>query len=166
MRSADPHGTTFSQKLGLVASGLFLTVLVLEAALRLSGFILLSRQAHCNTLAMRQKDVYRIMCIGESTTRGQYPVFLERALNGRNLGIRFSVIDRGIGATNTTFLVDRLESDLDAYHPDMVVVMMGINDNGSHMSYEPVTSSKSASFFMTLRTYKAARTFGGNGVND
>ena len=134
-----------------------MTVLVLEAALRLGGFIILSLQAHRNALSMRQKDVYRILCIGESTTQKQYPVFLERALNGRDLGIRFSVIDRGLGGTTTAFLVDRLESDLDAYHPDMVVAMMGINDLGPHMPYGPGTNSKAARFIRTMRTYKLAR---------
>ncbi len=140
-----------------MAFGLFLTALILEAMLRLGGCIILSQQAHRNARAMRQKDVYRIMCIGESTTQGGYPAFLERALNGMNLGIRFSVINRGLGGANSSFLVDRMESDLDAYHPDMVVAMMGINDNGPHMPYEPEMKSNTVRFIRALRVYKLAR---------
>ena len=145
------------QKLGLVAFGLFLTFLILKVALRLGGFVILSLQAHQNAISMRQTGAYRIMCIGESTTQGQYPALLEQVLNGRNLGIRFSVIDRGLVGARTSFLLDRLESDLDTYHPKMVVAMMGINDNGPHMPYEPETSSKIVRFIRTLRTYKLTR---------
>jgi len=143
--------------LGLVAFGFFLTVLVLEVAPRLGGFIILSLQEHRNALAMRQKGAYRIMCIGESTTQGQYPALLEQALNRSDTGIRFSVIDRGLAATRTPFLVNRLESDIDVYHPDMVLAMMGCNDYGPHMPYEPETSSIAGQFIRALRTYKLAR---------
>ena len=125
MTVSDRVATRFHHKLGLVVFGLFLTFLVLEAALRTGGFIILSRQSYRNALSLRQKGVYRIMCIGESTTQGGYPAFLEQVLNGRNMGIRFSVIDRGLGGTNTSVLVSRIEADLDTYHPDMVVAMMG-----------------------------------------
>ena len=147
----------FRQKLGLAAFGFFLTFLLLETALRLGGFIILSLQAHQNALVMRQKNVYWIMCIGESTTAGQYPRILAHILNQSDTGIRFGVIDRGILGTNTSFLLNRLESDLDSYHPDMVVAMMGINDHGPHMPYEPQTDSRTVRFIRTLRTYKLAR---------
>ena len=157
MSASDRDRTSLLQRTGLIALGLFLTALILEATLRLGGCIILSQQAHRNVLAMRRKNVYRILCIGESTTQKQYPAFLERTLNGRNLGINFSVIDRGLGGTTTAFLVDRLESDLDAYHPDMVVAMMGINDSGPHMPYVPETSSRIVQFIRTWRTYKLVR---------
>ena len=157
MTAASRAPSSLRQKLGLVGFGLFLTVLALEVALRLGGFIVLLLQEHRNAAALQQKGAYRILCIGESTTQGQYPPFLERALNSRNLGIRFSVIDRGLDGTNTSILVNRIESDLDTYHPDMVVAMMGINDTGPHMPYEPETSLKIVRLIRTLRTYKLAR---------
>ena len=123
----------------------------------MGGVIIISLQDHQNALALRQKGAYRIMCIGESTTQGQYPIFLKQALDGRNRGIRFSVIDRGIKGSDSSLLVDRLESDLDAYHPAMVVAMMGINDNGRHMSYAPEMNSKIVRCIRTLKTYKLAR---------
>ena len=157
MTAPGQGNTSLPQKLGLSAFGLVLTVVMLEAALRLGGFISLSLQAHRNTLAMRQKGTYRIMCIGESTTQKQYPAFLEQALNGKDQGIRVSVIDRGLQAANSTFLLSRMEEDLVTYHPDMVVAMMGINDKGPHMPYEPETSSKFVRAIRTLRTHKLAR---------
>ena len=157
MTTANRVPSNLRQQLGLVAFGLFLAVLALETALRLGGFIILSLQEHRNAVAMRQKGAYRILCIGESTTQRQYPPFLEQAINGRNLGIRFSVIDRGISGATTSLLMNRLESGLKAYHPDMVVAMMGINDRGPHMPFEPKTKSKTVRLIWTLKTYKLAR---------
>ncbi|MBI5881804.1 MAG: tetratricopeptide repeat protein [Elusimicrobia bacterium] len=145
-----------SQKLGLVAFGLFLAFLILEASLRLGGFAILSLQAHRNAISLRQKGAYRIMYIGESTTQRQFPEVLERTLNQRSADIRFSVIDRGMSGAHTSFIVDRLEADIEAYHPDAVVAMMGINDDGSHMPYPP-RGSPASEFASRFRTYKLAR---------
>ncbi|MDD2680268.1 MAG: hypothetical protein PHO03_05690 [Candidatus Omnitrophica bacterium] len=86
--------TTLKAKITLVIFGLFLTLILLEAGLRLGGFILLSMQEYRNKQTIKQKGAYRIICLGESTTQDQYPQFLEQALNQRNIGVRFSVIDR------------------------------------------------------------------------
>ncbi|MBU4473202.1 MAG: hypothetical protein KJ842_03510, partial [Candidatus Omnitrophica bacterium] len=85
------------QKIALVLFGLFLFFVLLEAGLRLGGFILLSIQEHRNLQSIKQKGAYRILCLGESTTQGQYPQFLEQVLNQRNIGVRFSVVDKGRG---------------------------------------------------------------------
>lgn len=87
--------TSFRQKILLIILGLSLTFVILEIGLRLEGFVLLSIQEYKNRVSLKQKGTYRIMCLGESTTQGQYPGFLEEILNQRNIGIRFSVIDKG-----------------------------------------------------------------------
>jgi len=160
MAALNRTNTSLPQKLGLAAIGLFLAILVLEAALRLGGFIILSLQEHKNAASLRQKGAYRIMCIGESTTQGEYPAFLAQALDGRHLGLRFSVIDRGLDGALTSALLERLEADLDAYHPDMVVAMMGINDSGWYVPFEPDASSRAVRLIRSLRTYKLARIAG------
>jgi len=155
----DPAGgnAPLKEKVIVIALGLVFCLACLEAGLRVLGATVMLAQAHRNALSMRQTGVYRIMCVGESTTQGQYPPFLEPALNGRKMGIRFSVIDRGLAATTTSVILSRLEADLDTYHPNMVVAMMGINDYGPHMLYEPGSISRIARFFTTLRTYKLTR---------
>jgi tetratricopeptide (TPR) repeat protein len=147
----------FLQKIGLVLSGLLLTLIILEIGLRLEGFIILSSQERRNLQAIKQKGTYRIMCLGESTTQGAYPAFLKQALNQRNIGVKFSVIDKGLGGVNTGFIVAHLEANLDTYKPDMVVAMIGINDGGSHIPYEAATTSKGLLFLRSLRTYKLLR---------
>jgi tetratricopeptide (TPR) repeat protein len=149
--------TALRQKAILIISGFLLTLAILEAGLRLGGFILTSLQERRNRISIQQKGTYRIMCLGESTTAGQYPSFLEEVLNSRKTGIKFSVINEGIRATNTSLILAMLESNLDVYHPDMVITMMGINDQGPHMPYEPVSDSNAISFLRSFRTYKLTR---------
>jgi tetratricopeptide (TPR) repeat protein len=132
-------------------------MVLLETGLRAGGSLLLSAQEHRNRQSIKQKGSYRIMCLGESTTRDQYPPFFEAALNQSKAGVTFSVIDKGAGGVNTDTIVAQLESNLKKYDPDMVVAMMGINDGGAHMPYEAATSSKAVLFLRSFRTYKLAR---------
>ena len=148
---------TFRTKITLIIFGLFLFFILLEVGLRIGGFILVSLQEYRNQASIRQKGTYRILCLGESTTQNQWPPFLEEILNQRNTGIRFSVIDKGRGGTNTPVILSQVESYLDEYHPEMVVAMMGANDYGRHMPVETPSSSRIILFLRSLRTYKMAR---------
>jgi tetratricopeptide (TPR) repeat protein len=147
----------FKKKTTLIIFGCFLFLILMETGLRLGGFILLSIQERRNLQSIRQKGAYRILCLGESTTQGQYPPFLEAILNQRNIGVRFSVIDKGLSATHISIILSQLESYLTEYHPDMVVTMMGINDWGEYLPYEAATTSKAMLFIQTFKTYKLSR---------
>ena len=61
---------SFKQKIILMFLGIFLSVVVLEAGLRLAGWIYLSRQDYSDAVKFRRKvkDEYRILCLGDSTT--------------------------------------------------------------------------------------------------
>ncbi|MDD5130522.1 MAG: tetratricopeptide repeat protein [Candidatus Omnitrophica bacterium] len=148
---------SFKQKIFLIVLGVFLFFILLESSLRLGGFIILSIQEHRNYQSIKQKGAYRILCLGESTTQNQYPPFLEEILNQRNIGIHFSVIDKGLRGTNTPTILNNLESYLAQYHPDMVVAMMGINDRGDYIPLETSIDSKHPPFLKSLQTYKLAR---------
>jgi len=149
--------TSCWQKITLIIFGLFLTLVLIETGLRLGGFVLSSLQEYRNRISISKKGAYHIMCLGESTTARQYPSFLEETLNQRNIGIKFSVIDKGILAVNTSCILAQLESNLNEYHPHMVVTMMGINDSGDHLPYEAVSNSKIICLFRSFRTYNLAR---------
>jgi tetratricopeptide (TPR) repeat protein len=140
------------RKTVIILSGLILSLVLLEAGLRLGGFIFSSLQGYENLKSINQKSAYRILCIGESTTQRQYPHLLEQVLNQRNIGVRFSVIDKGRAAMNTIALMEDIESNLAEYHPDMVVVMMGINDTGIKY-YEDIPKSETW-LFKHCRTYR------------
>ncbi len=145
------------QKIALLIFGLSLCLLLLETGLRLGGFILFSLQEHRNRVSIQQKGAYRILCLGESTTARQWPPFLEEILNQRNIGIKFSVIDRGVPGQRSSTILAELGSNLDEYHPDMVVAMMGINDRNANVPYEAVSTSKAILFLGSLRIYKLTR---------
>src|SRR5512136_222579 len=91
---------TLRTKIALIIFGLFLFFVLLETGLRMGGFIILSLQELRSVASLKHRGEYRIICLGESTTFGQYPSFLEEALNRYNINIKFSVIDKGVPGTN------------------------------------------------------------------
>jgi Tfp pilus assembly protein PilF len=150
---------SLEQKISLILFGLFLTIVILEIGLRIGGLAILSIQEYRNTQSIKQKGSFRIMCLGESTTQGQYPPYLEEILNKRNIGIKFSVIDKGIPGINTRDMLSQLSYNIDKYQPDMVITMMGINDSGAHMPYEKDSNSKIVLTICSSRAYKLIRIF-------
>ena len=159
MNKKNPSKTavSFWQIIVLTFLGLCLSLVLLEMGMRLGGFVLLSVQEYGNLQSIKQKGTYRILCLGESTTQGQYPRLLEQILNQRNIGVRFSVIDKGRRTTNTPAILSRVESYLTGYHPDMVVAMMGVNDWGTHIPFEATAASGETTFVQSLKIYKLTR---------
>ncbi|MCM2267414.1 MAG: tetratricopeptide repeat protein [Elusimicrobiales bacterium] len=148
----------FLRKLAAAGAGLLALLLLAEAGLRAGGAVLRAFQERANAAALGKKGVYRILCLGESTTQGQYPLFLEAALNQGGAGRRFAVIDEGKGATDTAAILARAEALLDKYRPDMVVAMMGMNDPGEpHLLYEEPSGGAALSAVRSLKVYKLAR---------
>jgi lysophospholipase L1-like esterase len=124
--------TSTLQRLGLLAAGLVVALVLLELGLRAGGWVFLWLQDQRNRASLREDSPYRILCIGESTTalggKDAYPAQLERVLNENAGRPVVSVINRGVPATNTSAIVARLPALLDQYRPDAVVAMMGAND--------------------------------------
>jgi len=149
--------TPFLQKVALVILGLFLTFVILEIGLRLGGFVLTSIQEHRNEASVAKKGSYTILCLGESTTANQYPVFLGDMLNSSGAGLEFNIIDKGRPGITTDVILSGLEANLDKYRPDMVISMMGINDDIAHAIFSVNTYSRSISFVESLKTCKLIR---------
>ncbi|MEI6831384.1 MAG: tetratricopeptide repeat protein [Candidatus Omnitrophota bacterium] len=149
------------QKLGLVVLGIFLFFVVLEVALNIGGFVFSALREYRKDLSFKQKDVYRILALGESTTadgmEDSYPSQLESILNQRKLGIEFSVLNDGVPGADSAYILSRLKANLDRYNPDMVIVMMGINDLGNHIPRENNSNSKVMLLLRRLKTYKLTR---------
>jgi len=139
-------------------SGIAVFVILLECGLRAGGFIISSFQANKNRISVQQKDVYRILCLGDSSTQGQYPDLLEAALNKHgDRGIKFSVIDKGQAAATTAAILGNLEYNLDEFSPDMAVVMMGGSDFGISPQFSGKDPSRIMAVIRSLRVYKLAR---------
>jgi tetratricopeptide (TPR) repeat protein len=155
-KTLDSAGmTSRRQKAGLLFLGIFLAFILLETGLRVGGFVLLALQDYKNKIALSHKDNFRILCIGESTTQDQYPRFLREIFKSRKLGKEIDVIDKGLSGTNSSVILRQLPALLDKYRPDLVIAMMGINDQGRAIPYE--ISSDSGMHLSSLRTYKLFR---------
>ncbi len=151
------------QKLILIIFGLFLCVILLEIVLRIGGFMFLSLQEYRNRMSLKKKGSYRILCLGESTTallgKNSYPSLLEEILNQQNIGIKFSVINKGICGANTGSIALHLEDNLNKYTPDMVITMIGINDGGLIVNYKKISDKKITFYFEKFRIYKLIKLF-------
>ena len=149
------------QKIALICSSVILGLVILEIGLRIGGFVFFSAQEYKNRLAIRNKGAYRILCLGESTTamggENSWPAQLEKILNKRNMGIKFSVINKGLPGGYTSDIVLNLEDNLNKYSPKMVITMMGINDFGEIVPYKDISSKGISPFLKTLRIYKLAK---------
>lgn len=141
------------QRVALVLFGALLALVMLEIGLQTAGFIIMSMQQYKNGAALKKGDAYRIMCVGESTTQGQYPRFLEKILNTRQAQTRFSVIDEGLISTDTDVISEKMESDIKKYRPDAVVAMIGINDKGARHMPTGFTAS-CRNFAQSFKTYR------------
>jgi lysophospholipase L1-like esterase len=78
--------------------------------------------------------VYRIFAVGDSCTFGSgfwretYPAIMAQILDADAGSGRFEVINAGIEGYNSEFALDRIRTELLAYHPDMVILYIGWND--------------------------------------
>ncbi|MDP2652901.1 MAG: tetratricopeptide repeat protein [Candidatus Omnitrophota bacterium] len=125
--------TTSGQKILLVILGVVLTIVLLEAGLRLGGFVFSFLQERGNRVNL-QGDAIRVLCVGDSMTalggRNSYPTQLEEILKSSLPGRNLRVINKGLVAKGSADVLARLPENLNRYRPAIVVVMVGINDRG------------------------------------
>ena len=82
---------------------------------------------------IKPAGVYRIICIGGSTTvqgitnEMTYPEILEKLLKKRYPHLQIEVLNFGIGRTESNYWADRLE-DLFRMQPDMIIQYNAVND--------------------------------------
>jgi len=170
--------TSFGKKVALMFFGTMAAFFILEVLLQAGGFVLSFLQERKNMLSLQQGAEIRILCLGESTTVGtyeaggdnSYPRQLETVLNERNLGKSFSVINKGVIGTDTETIVDHVEEYLNQYNPQIVVVMMGINDEGEFLPYRGISRHpflkylKIYKFFALLREHLKVKLFQKNTI--
>ncbi len=109
--------------------GILLSFTVLEIGLQTTEFIFKNIKEYKNK-RIKQDNVINILCLGESTTDGQWPPILQKILDIKSKHIKFNIIDEGKGGTNTFFISQQIKSYLEKYQPDCIILMMGINDKG------------------------------------
>lgn len=134
-------------------------LVLVEIGLRTTAVVMRWQWERHNRSAALQFGTYRILCVGESTTalggEDSYPCQIERVLNSRNVGIRFSVFNAGSVGACTTKLVADVDSHIAKHQPAMVITMMGINDEGNPLVRKPASGLSGG--IESLRTVKLAR---------
>ncbi|MBN1621080.1 MAG: tetratricopeptide repeat protein [Endomicrobiales bacterium] len=114
---------------------------------------------------MGKKETYKIMCLGESTTANQYPNFLKEAIDSKNTGLEFVIIDKGVPGTNTNMILENLHNNIEEYSPNMIIAMMGINDcRWKELYLEDISESRTFSY-KRLQIYKLIRILKSHIVN-
>jgi len=150
--------TSLNQKILLIIFGITLSFILIEVSLRLGGGFFLYLQDISNKKSFDRGRSYKIMCIGESTTalggKAAYPLQLENILNERGEGLKFTVINKGVPAVNTSFILKNLEKNLDKYNPDMVVAMMGVNDVNIQYNRKKASKQTFPSKLKSFRVFK------------
>lgn len=127
------------KKFVLVLLGLFFSFLCLEIGLQTAGILVKTVQKYKknhtkNTYNnIEKKDLITVMCVGESTTEGQYPVFLEEYLANYIPDKKFNIIDSGYGGIKLDDLYYKVQENIDKYNPDIIVGMIGINDTTEYI---------------------------------
>ncbi|MGE0268505.1 MAG: tetratricopeptide repeat protein [Candidatus Omnitrophota bacterium] len=120
------------QKFLLIVGSLIFLFVLLEVGLRLGGVVYIFSQDLQNKKNLSEGGTYKILCLGESSTalggEFSYPKQLEKILNEKRPDIQFRTINKGIPGITTSYILTKLDEYLNSYKPDMVIVMMGIND--------------------------------------
>ncbi len=143
----------------------------LEMMLRLGGFaaqFTMDRQNHAGRGSAQE---YRIMCVGESITYEggdtSYPHQLENILQDQDNTRHYKVINKGIPGGDSPTIVSHINAWLDEYHPQMVVIMMGINDRAALVAADPnAWSSRFLNFCLDLRVVKLIKGLGRHIAHD
>lgn len=121
------------KKISLIIIGIILSLILLEIGLQLAGFTLITIKKYRNKTA-KDPNIITVLCLGESTTDGQWPPILQKILNEKSKNKKFNVVDEGMSGINTKIIAEKISDILLKHNPDIVVLMMGINDNG--LEYE------------------------------
>ncbi len=115
----------------LVLTGLIFGLVFAELILQSASLFIKTVKSYEISKKLNDKNSISILCVGESTTDGQWPKFLKQSLIEKNIEKEIIIADKGVKATNTACISGNIESQIKELNPDIVVAMMGINDGNS-----------------------------------
>jgi lysophospholipase L1-like esterase len=129
------RSTEWLGRLALIPLGLLIAVMALEALLQVSG--LLVRAPGSQSLSW-ETGGRRVLALGDSNTYGvwlsdrgteAWPAQLEALWNESDPSRRVEVLNAGFPGTNSSRLLRDFPALLEAFQPDLVIVMVGANDS-------------------------------------
>ena len=119
----------------VIVSSIF-TILILEFTLYISGKIYTLYKIKNETAGLNDGEAIKILCLGDSFTFGcgadkgySYPEQLQRILNEKEPHKKFVVYNSGICSLTSSQLLLHLEANLSKAKPDIVVILIGWNDD-------------------------------------
>lgn len=87
----------------LIFTGIVISLVILEILLQIIGFGLTTVKEYKNK-KLKDSNTITILCLGESTTEGQWPPILQEILNKKAKHKKFIVIDEGHIAKNSEYI--------------------------------------------------------------
>lgn len=119
----------------------FIVFILTESILVLTGFYINSTASKLNTVNDSDKNSFRILTLGESTTadsfqrkfNNSWPRLLEKDLKENNFNVK--IYNAAVAGTISPYILKRLNSQIKKYQPNLIIAMMGINDKGSSLIY-------------------------------
>ena len=114
----------------LIFLGFFIAFIILECSLQ--AISLYKKHSYFynqkKSISLAKQNDIKIMCIGESTTQDQYPVYLGEYLKKYIPEKNFVIIDSGYAGIKLNGIINNLKNNIEDIKPDIVVGMIGIND--------------------------------------
>ncbi len=156
------------RKLGravLIGAGLLAGVAILEIGLQAVALVVPAYLTRAGGPAPYGDGRFRILCIGDSNTYGAgvarsdaYPAQLEQLLNGSSDEPRFAVVNLGVPGSNSAQVLHRLPDYIDLYEPDLMIVLIGVNDFWNPSETDPgpgdVSRLRLHRLLSSLRSYR------------
>ncbi len=142
--------------IAILGTSFILSLIILEILLRVSGWVI----SYYHDRNRKTPDGYTVLLIGESTTSSVFTSWgkqLAERLLAAYPTVPFTVINEGLGGTNTAYITARLPELLRKYRPQMVITMMGINDGTLFFRYEKNWQSEVRLLLTDFRIYKLVK---------
>jgi len=142
--------TEWLGRLVLIPLGLLIAVLTLEVLLQLAAQVVRATGSHPSAWESRGTDNLRILCLGDSNTYGvwladrerdAWPPQLEALWNESEPPRPVEVLNAAYPGTNSSRLLRNFAPLLEAFEPDLAIVMVGFNDSWTEPA--PVDSRES-----------------------
>ncbi len=121
---------SLQRKIGFGIFGALSCIFLLEAFFRLDEFRCSLEIDKVTPPPAAGKQTV-IICLGESITAGgpgAYPALLEEELRHRLPSRNIRVLNQGMAGATSFDIASRLKEKIEEYRPDLVVIMMGVND--------------------------------------
>lgn len=122
------------EKIYLVLFGFILSIIFIELLLTILSFCV--EWYYTSDFSHGNED-FVILTLGESTTAGKrnWPSLLEEELQSIYVNESIRVVNTALPGTNTGLILSGLEEDIDYYNPDLVISMIGVNDDSTNFIY-------------------------------